>query len=53
MAKVKEIKYPLTEEYVNDSKNILQELGIEEDKDDDNDVEFQAETVNNEDIQML
>ena len=53
VAKVKEIKYPLTEEYVNDSKNILQELGIEEDKDHDNDVEFQAETVNNEDIQML
>ena len=53
-------------QYVDDSKNTLQELGIEEDEDDDEDVEFQAETVDNdedgdedvetvdkEDIQML
>ena len=50
---MKEIEYPLTREYVDDSKNILQELGIEEDEDDDDDVEFQTETVDNEDIQML
>ena len=66
VAKVKEVKYPLTGEYVDDSKNILQEIGIEEDEDDDENVEFQAETVDNdedddedvetvdnEDIQML
>ena len=53
VAKVKEVKYPLTGEYVDDSKNILQELGIEEDEDDHDDVEFQTKTVCNEDIQML
>ena len=53
VAKVKEVKYPLTGEYVDDSKNILQELGIEEDEDDHDDVEFQTKTVGNEDIQML
>ena len=46
-ATVKKFEYPLTGEYVDDSKNILQELGIEEDEDDDEDVEFQAETVDN------
>ena len=35
LAKVKGVEYPLTGEYVDDSKNILQELGIEEDEDDD------------------
>ena len=53
VAKVKEVEYPLTGEYVDDSKNILQELGIEEDEDGDDDVEFQTETVDNEGIQML
>ena len=53
VAKVKEVEYPLTGEYVDDSKNILQELGIEEDEDGDDNVEFQTETVDNEDIQML
>ena len=53
VAKVKEVEYPLTGEYVDNSKNILQELGIEEDEDDDDDVEFQTEKVDNEDIQML
>ena len=50
---MKEVKRPLTEKYVDDSKNILQELGIDEDKDDDKDVEFQTETVDNEEIQTL
>ena len=50
---MKEIEYPLTREYVDDPKNILQELGIEEDEDDYDDVKFQTETVGNEDIQML
>ena len=53
MVKVKEVEYPLTGEYVDDLKNILQELGIEEDEDDEDDVEFQTEAVENEDIQML
>ena len=53
VAKVKEVEYPLTGEYVDDSKNILQELGIEEDEDDDNHVEFQTKIDDNEDIQML
>ena len=35
VAKVNGVEYPLTGEYVDDSKNILQELGIEEDEDDD------------------
>ena len=49
VAKVKEVEYPLTGEYVDDSKNILQELGIEE----DDHVEFQTKIDDNEDIQML
>ena len=53
VAKVKEVEYFLTGEYVDDSKNILQELGIEEDEYDDNDVEFHMETFDNEEIQML
>ena len=53
VAKVKEVEYPLTGECVDDSKNILQELGIGEDEDDDNDVGFQTETADNEDIQMF
>ena len=53
VAKVKEVKYPLTGEYADDSKNILKESGIKEDEDDDDDVKFQTEKVNNEDIQML
>ena len=53
VAKVKEVEYPLTGEYVDNSKNILQELGIEEDEDDDDDVEFHTEKVDNEDIQIL
>ena len=47
MAEVQEVEYPLTGEYVDDSTNILQELGIEEDEDDDEDAEFQVETVDN------
>ena len=39
VAKVKEVEYPLTREYVNDSKNVLLGLGIEKDKDDDDGVE--------------
>ena len=50
VAKLKEVEYPLTGEYVDDSKDILQELGIEEDEDNDKDVEFQMETVENKDI---
>ena len=50
---MREVEYFLTEEYVNDSENILHELGIEEDEDDDVDVEFQMEAVDNEEIQML
>ena len=42
VAKVKEVEYPLTGEYVDDSKNSLEELGIEGDEDDDDDVEFQT-----------
>ena len=38
---------------VDDLKNILQELGVEEDEDNDDDVGFSNETVDNEDIQML
>ena len=53
MAKVREVKYPLIREYVDDSKNILQELGTEENEDDDDDVEFKMETVDNEVIQTL
>ena len=33
---------PWPGEYVDDSKNILQVLGIEKDKDDDEDVEYQT-----------
>ena len=43
----------MTAEHVDDSKNISKELGIEEDEDGDDDMEFQTETVVNEDIQML
>ena len=53
VAKMKEVESFLTEEYVNDSENILHELGIEEDEDDDVDVEFQMEAVDNKEIQML
>ena len=42
VAKVKEVEYPQTGEYVDDSKNSLEELGIEGDEDDDDDVEFQT-----------
>ena len=52
VAKVKEVEYPLTGEYIDNYKNILQELGIEED-DNDDEMEFQTETVDNEDTQML
>ena len=45
VAKVKEVEYPLTGEYVDDSKNILQELGVEEDEDDDDNVKLLTETV--------
>ena len=53
MAKVKEVEHHLTRKYIDDSKNILQELGIEEDEDDEDNVEFQTEIVDNEVIQML
>ena len=45
VAKVKAVEYPLTGEYVDDSKNILQELGVEEDEDDDDNVKLLTETV--------
>ena len=50
---MREVEYPLIVEYVDDSKNILQELGTEENEDDDDDVEFKKETVDNEVIQKL
>ena len=50
---MREVEYPLIVEYVDDSKNILQELGTEENEDDDDDVEFKKETVGNEVIQTL
>ena len=50
---MKEVEYSLTTEYADDQKNILQQLGIEEDEDDTNDMEFQTEAVDNENIQML
>ena len=53
MAEVKELEYPLIREYVHDLKDILQEQGIEKDEYDDNYVEFQMETVDDKDIQML
>ena len=53
VAKVKEVEHHLTGKYIDDSKNILQELGIEEDGDDEDNVEFQTEIVDNEVIQML
>ena len=55
-AKVKEVEYPLTGEYIDDSKSILKELGVEEDEDDDEDVEPQTGDVDDaddEDIQIL
>ena len=64
VAKVQAVEYPLIGEYVDDSKKILHELGIEGDEedgedDDDSDckvdgedVEIQAWTVVNEDIEM-
>ena len=52
VAKVKEVEY-LTGEHADELKNILQELGIEEDEDNDDDMEFQTETVDNDDIRML
>ena len=50
---MREVEYPLIVEYVDDSKNILQELGTEENEDNDDDVEFKKETVDNEVIQTL
>ena len=50
---MREVEYPLIVEYVDDSKNILQELGTEENEDDADDVEFKKETVDNEVIQTL
>ena len=50
---MREVEYLLIVEYVDDSKNILQELGTEENEDDDDDVEFKKETVDNEVIQTL
>ena len=41
----------MTGEYVDDSKNILQELGIEDVEDEG--VEFQVETGDDEEIQMF
>ena len=64
VAKVQAVECPLIEEYVDDSKKILHELGIDGDeedgKDDDNsdcevddeDVEIQAGPVVDEDIEM-
>ena len=55
-ARVKEVEYPLTGEYIDDSKSILKELGVEEDEDDDEDVEPQTGDVDDaddEDIQIL
>ena len=42
---MKEVEYPLTGEYIDDSKSILKELGVEEDEDDDEDVEPQTGDV--------
>ena len=53
VAKMKEVEYSLTREYADDQKNILQQLGIEEDENDNDDMEFQTETIDNENIQML
>ena len=53
VAKMKEVEYSLTREYADDQKNILQQLGIEEDEDDNDDMEFQSETIDNENIQIL
>ena len=53
VAKMKEVEYSLTREYADDQKNILQQLGIEEDEDDNDDMEFQSETIDNENIQKL
>ena len=53
VAKMKEVEYSLTREYADDQKNILQQLGIEEDEDDNDDMEFQSEAIDNENIQML
>ena len=50
VAKMKEVEYSLTREYADDQKNILQQLGIEEDEDDNDDMEFQSETIDNENI---
>ena len=64
VAKVQAVEYPLIGEYVDDLKKILHRLGIEGDEEDgeddddsdcevnDEDVEIQAETVVNEDIEM-
>ena len=52
VAKRKEVECCLTGEYGDYSKNILQEPGIDQDEDDDGDVECEAKTVHNEDIQM-
>ena len=64
VAKVHAVEYPLIGEYVDDSKKFLHELGIEGDEEDgeddddsdfevdDEDVEIQAGTVVNEDIEM-
>ena len=52
VTKVKEVEY-LTGEHADELKNILEELGIEEDEDNDDDMEFQTETVDNAEIRML
>ena len=64
MVKVQAVEYPLIGEYVDDSKKILHELRIEGDEEDgeddddgdcevnDGDVEIQAGTVVNEDIEF-
>ena len=64
MVKAQAVEYPLIGEYVDDSKKILHELRIEGDEEDgeddddgdcevnDGDVEIQAGTVVNEDIEF-
>ena len=52
VTKVKEVEY-LTGGHADELKNILEELGIEEDEDNDDDMEFQTETIDNAEIRML
>ena len=55
-AKVKEVEYPITGDYIDDSKNILAELGVEkeEEEEDEEEVGLQLEKENNDyEVQMV